>query len=133
MARWEILGGASFFTGKVLLSEPQGLLDSKVLPQHWLVPSQLASSQQVHSPTLPNPNGLEAFFFNSAKQLSSELQGLSITVGSLERQLLDSESSCDGLRRQLDAGGDHSDRERELSRQVYSTRYFISYWHRGST
>lgn len=41
-----------------------------------------------------------------------------MSVGSLERQLLDSEAVCDGLRRQLDAGDDDSARETELSRQV---------------
>ncbi|CAM9195290.1 unnamed protein product, partial [Laminaria digitata] len=58
----------------------------------------------------------------SGKVLSSELQGLSVTVGSLERQLLDSEASCDGLRRQLDAGEDRSERESELSRQLKEAR-----------
>lgn len=41
-----------------------------------------------------------------------------MSVGSLERQLLDSEAVCEGLRRQLDAGDDFSARETELSRQV---------------
>ena len=52
--------------------------------------------------------------------LTSELQGLSVTVGSLERQLLDREAMCDGLRRELAAveGGDRGQRESELARQV---------------
>lgn len=41
-----------------------------------------------------------------------------MTVASLERQLLDRETVCDGLRRHLDAGADLSERESELARQV---------------
>lgn len=48
----------------------------------------------------------------------SELEGLSLTVSSLERQLMDREADAEGLRRQLEAGGDRSLREKELSRQV---------------
>lgn len=42
-----------------------------------------------------------------------------MSVSSLERQVLDSEAVCDGLRRQLDAGEDASARETELARQVF--------------
>lgn len=55
---------------------------------------------------------------NRARLLTSELQGLSVTVGSLERQLLDRDAACDGLRKEVAAGGDRSQRERELIRQV---------------
>lgn len=56
----------------------------------------------------------------SRQLLTSELQGLAVSVSSLERQLVDRESVCDGLRRQLEAkaGGDSSARENELARQV---------------
>ncbi|CAM9720805.1 unnamed protein product, partial [Ectocarpus sp. 13 AM-2016] len=54
----------------------------------------------------------------SRQLLTSELQGLAVSTSSLERQLLDRESVCDGLRRQLDAGEDSSARESELARQV---------------
>lgn len=43
-----------------------------------------------------------------------------MSVSSLERQLLDREGVCDGLRRQLDAGGDSSARENELAKQVHT-------------
>lgn len=56
--------------------------------------------------------------FDSGQQLLSELEGLSVTVTSLERQLFDREADVDGLRRQLDAGADRSLREQELARQV---------------
>ncbi|CBJ27263.1 vesicle docking protein P115 [Ectocarpus siliculosus] len=54
----------------------------------------------------------------SLQLLTSELQGLAVSTSSLERQLLDRESVCDGLRRQLDAGEDSSAREGELARQL---------------
>ncbi|CAM9819325.1 unnamed protein product [Ectocarpus sp. 6 AP-2014] len=54
----------------------------------------------------------------SRQLLTSELQGLAVSTSSLERQLLDRESVCDGLRRQLDAGEDSSAREGELARQL---------------
>lgn len=55
---------------------------------------------------------------NRARLLTSEVQGLSVTIGSLERQLLDREAVCEGLRKEVAAGGDRSQRERELIRQV---------------
>lgn len=55
---------------------------------------------------------------DSRQLLTSELQGLAVSTSSLERQLMDRESVCDGLRRQLDAGEDSSAREGELARQV---------------
>lgn len=57
--------------------------------------------------------------------LNSELQGLAVSVSSLERQLEDRESVCDGLRRQLEvkAGGKSSARENELARQVHEISY----------
>ncbi|CAM9275437.1 unnamed protein product [Scytosiphon promiscuus] len=54
----------------------------------------------------------------SRRLLTSELEGLAVSVSSMERQLLDREAICDGLRRQLDAGGDLSAREKELSKQL---------------
>eukprot|EP00903_Cladosiphon_okamuranus_P005357 g5352.t1 len=56
----------------------------------------------------------------SRQVLTSELQGLAVSVSALERQLVDRESVCDGLRRQLEAkaGGDSSARENELARQL---------------
>lgn len=66
-------------------------------------------------------------FGTSGKILTLELQGLSLTVGSLERQLLDREESYERLKRQLDAKGDRSEREKDLARQVRSAYIFFCY------
>lgn len=54
----------------------------------------------------------------SVRQLTAELEGLSMMVSSLERQLLDREAEVEGLRRRIEARGDGTVIEKELSRQV---------------
>lgn len=71
-------------------------------------------------------------FCYSTRLLTSELGGLSVTVGSLERQLADRESDCDSLRRQVEAGGDRSKREHELVGQVRWWRCMFHEEHFGS-
>lgn len=73
-----------------------------------------AANPYTASTALPPPKP------SSRQVLTSELEGLAVSVTSLERQLADRESVCDGLKRQLEAeaGGDSSARENELARQV---------------